>query len=108
MNLPRILTENPPEQITRFQASSNYTFLLLHDGKRLISGYTLQFFETWIDTHAFIRIDRSNLVNRSYICGISADGSILLKNKQILQIPRRRKALLQRQYPLLFETQTTL
>ncbi|KPM49782.1 LytTR family transcriptional regulator DNA-binding domain-containing protein [Jiulongibacter sediminis] len=62
MNLPRILTENPPEHITHFQASSNYTFLLLGDGKHLISGYTLQFLEAWIDNDMFIRIDRSNLV----------------------------------------------
>ncbi|SOE20300.1 LytTr DNA-binding domain-containing protein [Spirosomataceae bacterium TFI 002] len=99
MKTPKILTAIPTRKIAWLQASSNYTYLNLTDGKRLLSSYSLQFFENIIDQKKFIRVDRSNLVNTNFIKSISKKGEISLKNKQTLNIPRRKRRSIIHQYP---------
>jgi two-component system LytT family response regulator len=109
MNWPKILTSVQLSSVQYLQAESNYTSLYFKEGSKLISGYSLNVFADLFDERLFIRIDRSHLVNRKFILGISEDGFIHLKNDLKLSIPRRRKALLFDQYPNLFiSLQTTL
>ena len=102
MKKPKILLDINSKNIFHLEAYSNYTILNLAGGKRIISGYSLKVFETLFTANSFVRIDRSNLVNRAYISGISdrEDGTYIhLKNHTKLLIPRRRKATLINQYP---------
>lgn len=102
MNKPKILQDINSKNIFHLEAASNYTILNLAGGKRVISGYSLKVFEAIFTANSFIRIDRSNLVNRTYISRISErDGGIYihLKNHTKFLIPRRRKATLINQYP---------
>lgn len=105
MKQPKILLETQPEMIRHLRADSNYTILFLTDGKRIISGYSLKVFESIFDEKTFVRIDRSNLVNKAFIiCAFSKekDNYFLLENKTEIIIPRRRKTILIQQYPNLF------
>jgi DNA-binding LytR/AlgR family response regulator len=77
----------------------------MYDGKKIMSGYSLKVFEALFEGNSFVRIDRSNLVNRAFIIGcLSRENGeyILLKNMSDLLIPRRRKALLLDKHPNLF------
>lgn len=105
MNVPKILDAANPDMFTHLQASINYTILNMRDGKKLLSGYSLKVFEELFEGNSFVRIDRSNLVNRAFIIGRFSRKNgeyILLKNKSELLIPRRRKALLLDKHPSLF------
>lgn len=112
INQPKFLKETEPSMISHLQASSNYTVLTMKNGKKLISAYHLKAFEILFSDKDFIRIDRANLVNSSFIKRtlLSDHGIyIQLKNKEEILVPRRRKAMLQEKYPNLFITsQTTL
>lgn len=102
---PKILDTVSPEMLTHLQASINYTILNMYGGKKLLSGYSLKVFEELFEGNSFVRIDRSNLVNRAFIIGRFSRKNgeyILLKNKRELLIPRRRKALLLDKHPSLF------
>lgn len=103
MTNPKIIDGIKPEMLTYLEASSNYTILNLASGKRLISSYNLKVFETVFTRNYFVRIDRSNLVNRAFISGITEreDGVYIhLKNNTEILIPRRRKTELLAQYPI--------
>ncbi|WP_255066678.1 LytTR family DNA-binding domain-containing protein [Lacihabitans sp. LS3-19] len=94
MKQPKILLETQPEMIRHLRADSNYTILFLTDGKRLISGYSLNVFQKLFDDQEFLRINRSNIVHKTFIAEIklskSVDSIRLLNNTEI-QIPRRRR-----------------
>jgi two-component system LytT family response regulator len=106
MNVPKILDAAKPDMFTHLQASINYTILNRYDGKKLISGYSLKVFEALFEGNSFVRIDRSNLVNMSFILKVKkgAKGDyVCLRNKKVLLIPRRRSESLKTTFPNLFK-----
>jgi two-component system LytT family response regulator len=108
MNWPKILTGVSQSSVQYLQAESNYTSLYFQEGSKLISGYSLNVFADLFDERHFIRVDRSNLVNRSFISEVShraKDVYVHLKNNTELLVPRRRKTALLAQYPT-FATST--
>ncbi|MCR9063478.1 MAG: LytTR family transcriptional regulator DNA-binding domain-containing protein [Cytophagales bacterium] len=98
MSHPRILLDTKPESINHLEAESNYTILKLKNGKKLISGYSLKIFNELFDSKTFVRVNRSHLVNRSFISGIIQKENghyVRLQNQEELLIPRRKKDRLQ-------------
>lgn len=94
---PKILLQFENKEISHLKANSNYTFLFGFDGTKAISAYSLKVFEELLEDKDYIRIDRSNLVCRSFIEGVFIkDGSfyIKLQNDKTLKIPRRKKVLM--------------
>lgn len=106
MRQPKILNLFQDEKICFLKADVNYTMLHFENGKQLLSGYSLKVFESIFDNQTFVRIDRSTLVNKTFIKGTftkEKENYFLLKNKTEILIPRRRKNLLSNQYPTLFQ-----
>jgi DNA-binding LytR/AlgR family response regulator len=106
MKNPKILNGHNEKSICLFQASSNYTYLCFKNGKREISAYTLKVFESLIENHEFIKIDRSNLVRKDFISQIIQKGSVhvvKLINSTEIVIPRRRRRHMMVEYPALFQ-----
>lgn len=82
-----------PEHIYHLEAFINYTIFNLKNGEKFITSYHLKSFEDFFDKNTFIRINRSNLVNRAFISEIivrEKGNFIRLKNNKEFQIPRRR------------------
>lgn len=99
---PKILKEIEVDEINQFRAASNYTFVLLKNGQKLLSGYSLGVFEKIFCQHVFLRINRTNLVNKNYISSvIERDNSLYvrLQNNQEILIPRRKKNTILRTIP---------
>lgn len=93
MNNPKFLKSIKPESVYHLEADVNYTIFNLKNGSRFVSSYGLKVFEGIFDEQSFIRIDRSNLVNKSFIAEIISrqDGNyIRLHNNREILIPRRR------------------
>jgi DNA-binding LytR/AlgR family response regulator len=82
-----------PENVLLLKADHNYTQLYLRNGRMLIVATTLKVLEQrFLLTNAFYRLDRSHMVNLTYvnIQEINA-GKIIMENQQEVSISRRRK-----------------
>jgi two-component system LytT family response regulator len=102
MTNPKILDQLPNKKIDYLKADANYTVLHLHSGEQLVSAYSLKVFTILFASDSFIRVDRSYLVNTSFISGASRWEKglyVRLKNNTELLVPRRRTTALLAKYP---------
>lgn len=102
---PKIIKELSPNAITQLEAASNYTYLTFKDGSRDLSSYSLKVFAEIFTKLDFIRINRSLMVNKSFVKKhIKANGKeyLQLKNDQRVMIPRRKTESLRLDFPTLF------
>lgn len=82
----------PVSNIIRIEARSNYSKLFFKNDRPLTIAKVLHWFEDKLEEDFFYRIHRTHIVNRQFICAISADHKILtLANGDQLKISRRRK-----------------
>ncbi len=103
--IPKFLSEIETGEIMHLEAQSNYTYVVMKDGTRMLSSYNLKIFEELLETSKFMRINRSSLVNTSFITGyIKAEGYIKLRNNLRIKVPRRRSIFLKAEYPQIFKT----
>jgi two-component system LytT family response regulator len=56
-----------PKNITRLESDSNYTYIILLDGKKITSTKTLKEYETILSSDVFFRAHKSALVNINHI-----------------------------------------
>lgn len=95
MNFPKIIQKIPSgNQILFMESDINYTIIYLSNGKKLISGYNLTFYEKRIDNQCFMRINRSLMIHKSSVKVINFEESALVLNngKQVSISRRRMKA----------------
>lgn len=105
MKTPKILKDMNQESIGYLESSINYTLFYLRDGKSILSAYNMKVFEKLLNNDDFIKINRSNLVNVSFIQKALIEKnacSILLFNGDAMTVSRRRLNKLKENYPLLF------
>ena len=91
--VPKIIKDRRWNEIAYLQADSNYTNVIFANGQKEVSGYHLKFFSQILDTAIFLRIDRSNLVHRSFIAEVihlNSEVHVLLKDQKEIKIPRRK------------------
>ncbi len=79
-----------PAELTHCTADDNYTELHTGDGRRFVSARTLKEYEDMLVPLGFLRVHRSALVNKAQITHLD-DGHVVLKNKQRVEISRRKK-----------------
>lgn len=81
-----------PEQIVRLEGESNYTRFFFTDKKPLLTSKTLKDFEEILNSHGFLRIHKSHLVNKKHITRLGGNGILTMSDKSTVEISRRRKA----------------
>jgi two-component system LytT family response regulator len=92
----KLIANIPLEQILFLQADTNYTQIFLSCGKTLISGFNLKKYEDFFECENFLRVNRSYLINRTYIKYYDSSKSTLqLKNGTEIDVPRRRREIIQ-------------
>lgn len=105
MKTPKILNSIDEKTICYFQSSTNYTLLLLENGKTIISGYTIKVFEALYENRNFIKVNRSNLINISFIQKVMVENntcSLVLFNGEAINVSRRRINNIKSNFPSLF------
>ena len=105
MKTPKILKNLNQDSICYLESSINYTLFFLKDGKSIISGYNMKVFETLFQDQAFIKINRSKLVNVTFIkqtMVIDNTYAVLLGNGDEINIARRRVNKIRELYPMMF------
>ncbi|HOO11270.1 MAG TPA: LytTR family DNA-binding domain-containing protein, partial [Cyclobacteriaceae bacterium] len=75
------------------EASSNYTEIIVQDGKKYVVSRTLKEYEDLLTGHNFYRIHNSYLINlnaiKKYIRG--EGGYVVMNNDQSLTVSKRKK-----------------
>jgi two-component system, LytTR family, response regulator len=92
MKQPKIIAKIPNgNTIILMESDSNYTIIYLSDGRQLISGYNLKFYENCTDNQVFVRPNRSMIINKIIVAGINIeDSSLMLTDGRKINISRRR------------------
>ena len=79
--------------ITYCEASSNYTTIVMQDGKKYLVSRTLKEYEDLLSSHNFFRIHNSYLINlnaiKKYVRG--EGGYVIMNNDQSIAVSRRKK-----------------
>ena len=79
-----------PADLTHCTADDNYTELHTADGRRFISARTLKDYEDMLTPLGFLRVHRSQLVNKARIAHLD-DGHVVLTNGVRVEISRRKR-----------------
>ncbi|MEY4541250.1 MAG: hypothetical protein RLZZ306_3007 [Bacteroidota bacterium] len=85
----------PLKEIVMLEATANYTFLHLLNGKKVLISRTMKLFDNLLKDYPFTRIHRSFIINESHLKSYDADKEcILLSNDLEATISRRKKRTL--------------
>lgn len=79
-----------PSDISHCTADDNYTELHTSDGHRFVSARTLKDYEDMLQPMGFLRVHRSQLVNKAKITHLD-DGHVVLVNGIRVEISRRKR-----------------
>jgi DNA-binding LytR/AlgR family response regulator len=92
MKQPKIIRTLPKgKTIILLESDNNYTIIHLSDGKRILSGYNLKFYEHCTDHQTFIRPNRSVMINRMFVANINfKEFALTLNDGRKIVISRRR------------------
>lgn len=104
-NKPKILKTLNLDAVSHLEADSNYTCLTMRDGSKRVSSYNLQVFDKIFTKRNFIRINRSLMVNISFVkkhISIQGKEYLQLKNNDTVIIPRRKAERLKLDFPAQF------
>lgn len=77
--------------ILRCEASSNYTYFFMLDGTRHLASKTLKEYEDSLQSHYFLRVHKSHLINMKHVTECVGN-ELFLTNGSKVEISRRRKA----------------
>ncbi|MES2519478.1 MAG: LytTR family DNA-binding domain-containing protein [Bacteroidota bacterium] len=78
--------------VVLLKGNVNYTIFYLQGGIEKVVAHTLKFFEPFLETHGFLRIHRSFMVNPNYVKEYNHEQEFLtMTNGQKANISRRRK-----------------
>jgi DNA-binding LytR/AlgR family response regulator len=73
----------------------NYTIFYLESGKQKVVAHSIKFFENYLETHGFLRVHRSYMINPNHVKEYNReDYFLMMTNGQKADISRRRKLVL--------------
>jgi DNA-binding LytR/AlgR family response regulator len=78
--------------VVLLKSDINYTTFHLQCGSEKVVAHPIKFFEPFLETHGFLRVHRSFMVNPNYVKKYNQEHkSLTMKNGQKANISRRRK-----------------
>jgi two-component system LytT family response regulator len=69
----------------------NYTIFHLEDGKQQVVAHSIKFFETFLETHGFLRVHRSYMINPNHVKNLNKNEYKVIMNNGIEAIISRRR-----------------
>ncbi|MFC0186214.1 LytTr DNA-binding domain-containing protein [Pseudarcicella hirudinis] len=86
--------------IILLKAESNYTSILMSDGKKIMLAKTLKEFEAILSNHPFVRIHRSYLINLNNLQSFELKDEmfVTMKTGKKIDISRRRKMIFREKF----------
>ena len=81
-----------PQEIIRCEASNNYTIFYLTNNTSITTSKTIKEYEEILGEYNFVRVHKSHLVNLSFVEQLTNKHQLLLSNKTLVDVSRRRKS----------------
>jgi two-component system LytT family response regulator len=81
-----------PSSIIRCEGHNNYTHFFLTDQTVIVTSKTIKEYEDMLTEHNFMRVHKSHLINLDFVEELTQDHRIILKNKNSVEVSRRRRA----------------
>lgn len=81
------------DQIVRCESDSNYTYIFLQSGEKIVITKTLKQIEESLADYPFYRVHQSHLVNLNHIVKFAKDsgGYLVMSDKSNITVARQRK-----------------
>ncbi|MFN8155257.1 MAG: LytTR family DNA-binding domain-containing protein [Bacteroidia bacterium] len=81
------------DQIVRCESDSNYTYIFLQSGEKIVITKTLKQIEESLADYPFYRVHQSHLVNLNHIVKFARDsgGYLIMSDKSNITVARQRK-----------------
>ena len=81
-------------QIIRCEADSNYTFIYLTDGSKIVVSHTLRQFDEFLSKHQFLRVHHKHLINLAHFKEYIKDsgGQALMSDNSSVDISVRKRS----------------
>jgi len=77
------------------EGNANYTKFYMKEVKERVVAHTIKFFESHLETHGFLRVHRTFMINPKHIETYNSEQKILtMSNGQVANIARRRRGIL--------------
>ena len=83
----KVLVKN----VVLLESSINYTVLYLESGRKEILCHTLKFYENFLRTHGFLRVNRGYLINPEHVKEYCYDNQVVMMNNGHQANVSRRK-----------------
>jgi DNA-binding LytR/AlgR family response regulator len=82
--------------VVLLEGDINYTIFHLEDGKQQVVAHSIKFFETFLETHGFLRVHRSFMINPNHVKNLNKEQFTVTMNNGIEAIiSRRRKVIVE-------------
>jgi DNA-binding LytR/AlgR family response regulator len=79
-------------KIIRIEAMNGYSMICFTNGQKFLSSKVLRWFEEQLPSELFVRVHRTHLVNKNFICRYINHGKkIGLSNGESVEVSRRKK-----------------
>jgi two-component system LytT family response regulator len=80
------------DSVVLLKGNINYTTFYFQHGQEKVVAHTLKFFEGFLETHGFLRVHRSFMINPNFVKEYNHEQEFLtMSNGQKAIISRRRK-----------------
>jgi DNA-binding LytR/AlgR family response regulator len=83
------------KEVVLLKGDINYTTFYLENGNQKVVAHSIKFFEPFLETHGFLRVHRSFMINPNHVKEYNQNNEFLMMtNGQKADISRRRKSVL--------------
>jgi DNA-binding LytR/AlgR family response regulator len=84
-------------QVVLLKADINYTTIFLDNGKKKLLSHSIKYYEDFLETHGFLRVHRTFMVNPNHIKTYNQeDRKLTMSNGQQAVISRRKEHIAKR------------
>jgi DNA-binding LytR/AlgR family response regulator len=89
--LKKVLIQN----VVLMKGDINYTTFYFEHGKEKVVAHTIKFFENYLESHGFLRVHRSYMINPNHVKEYNPqEYQLTMTNGEKAIISRRRKSVL--------------
>jgi DNA-binding LytR/AlgR family response regulator len=80
--------------VVLLEGDINYTIFHLENGKQNVVAHSIKFFEPFLETHGFLRVHRSFMINPNHVKNLNKElYTVTMNNGREAVISRRKKNL---------------
>lgn len=82
------------DTVVLLEGDINYTIFHLENGKQKVVAHSIKFFESFLETHGFLRVHRSYMINPNHVKNLDEQQyKVTMNNGYEAIISKRKKSI---------------